>query len=126
VVFNVRLEGSVAGFFAVCAAFGLMTASYGLLIAALGKTAEAARGLSILATLLMVMLSGAWVPSFLFPGWMQEVTKAVPARWAMDGLDAMSWRGLPGSEAVMPVVVLLGFAILFGTVAVARFRWDEQ
>jgi len=126
VVFNVRLDGSVAGFVAVCAAFGLMTATYGLLIAAVGKTAEAARGLSVLGTLLMVMLSGAWVPSFLFPGWLQNLTKLVPARWAMDGLDAMSWRGLPASEAVMPVLVLLGFSALFGTIAVLRFRWDED
>ncbi len=126
VVFDVRLAGSVPGFIAVCAAFGLMTAAYGLLIAALGKTAEAARGLSVLATLIMVMLSGAWVPSFLFPGWLQNLTKLVPARWAMDGLDAMSWRGLPASEAVMPVIVLLAFAILFGFIAVVRFRWEEE
>lgn len=125
VVFNVRLDGSVPAFVAVCAAFGLMTATYGLLIAALGKTAEAARGLSILGTLVMVMLSGAWVPSFLFPGWLQNLTKLVPARWAMDGLDAMSWRGLPASEAVLPVVVLLGFSALFGAIALVRFRWEE-
>ena len=126
VVFNVRIEGSIVGFTAVCAAFGLMTATYGLLIAALAKTAEAARGLSVLGTLIMVMLSGAWVPSFLFPGWLQNMTKLVPARWAMDGLDAMTWRGLPGSEAVMPVAVLLGFSLLFGVIAVARFQWEEQ
>jgi ABC-2 type transport system permease protein len=126
VVFGVRIQGSLPGFLAVTAAFGLMTATYGLLIAALGKTAEAARGLSILGTLMMVMLSGAWVPSFLFPGWLQNLTKLVPARWAMDGLDAMSWRGLPASEAVMPVLVLLGFSALFGTIAVLRFRWEEQ
>jgi ABC-2 type transport system permease protein len=124
IAFGVRI-GSVIGFVAVCAAFGLMTATYGLLIAALAKTAEAARGLSILATLFMVMLSGAWVPSFLFPSWMQNVTKLVPARWAMDGLDAMSWRGLPASEAAMPVAVLLGFSLVFGAIAVARFRWEE-
>ena len=72
----------------------------------------------------MVMLSGAWVPSFLFPAWLQSFTRAVPARWAMDGMDAMSWRGLPASEAVAPVLVLLGFSLLFGTIAVLRFRWE--
>jgi ABC-2 type transport system permease protein len=126
VVFNVRIEGSIAGFLAVCAAFGLMTATYGLLIAAVAKTAEAARGLAVLGTLIMVMLSGAWVPSFLFPGWLQNMTKLVPARWAMDGLDAMTWRGMPASEAVMPVAVLLGFSLLFGIFAVLRFQWEEQ
>ncbi|MFN0107116.1 MAG: ABC transporter permease [Bryobacteraceae bacterium] len=126
IVFDVRIEGSLAGFIGVCAAFSLMTAAYGLLIAALGKTPEAARGLATLATLLMVMLSGAWVPSFLFPQWMQSVTKAIPARWAMDGLDAMTWRGLGFEEAVAPIAVLLLSAGLFGLFAIWRFRWEAE
>lgn len=125
-VFGVKIEGSLPGFIAVCAAFGLMTSSYGLLIAALGRTPQAARGLSILATLMMVMLSGAWVPSFLFPAWLQKAAQAVPARWAMDGLDGMTWRGLGLGEAVMPVLVLVGFSGLFTLVAVMRFRWADD
>ncbi|MBI2687024.1 MAG: ABC-2 transporter permease [Acidobacteria bacterium] len=126
VAFDVRIEGSLLGFVGVCAAFSLMTAAYGMLIAAIGRTPEAARGLAILATLLMVMLSGAWVPSFLFPQWMQPVTKAIPARWAMDGIDAMTWRGSGGEEAVMPILVLLSGALVFGVVAVWRFRWEAE
>ena len=125
-VFDVRISGSLLGFLGVCAAFSLMTAAYGMLIAAIGKTPEAARGVAILGTLLMVMLSGAWVPSFLFPRWMQAVTMAVPARWAMDGLDAMTWRGLGVGEAVSPILVLLGSAVVFGGVAVWRFRWEGE
>lgn len=126
VVFQVRIEGSFVGFLGVCAAFSLMTAAYGLLIAALGKTPEAARGLAILATLVMVMLSGAWVPSFLFPQWMQTLTQAIPARWAMDGLDAMTWRGLGFAEAVGPIAVLVGSAVVFAAIAIWRFRWETE
>ena len=56
-----QVEGSMAGFVGVCAAFSLMTATFGLMIAALGKTPEATRGLSIFVTLIMVMLGGSWV-----------------------------------------------------------------
>lgn len=126
VVFDVKVEGSLLGFVGVCAAFSLMTAGYGMLIAALGKTPEAARGLATLATLLLVMLSGAWVPSFVFPQWMQSVTKANPARWAMDGLDAMTWRGLGIEEAVGPIAVLLASALAFGFIAIWRFRWEAE
>ena len=52
--------------------------------------------------------------------------KAVPARWAMDGLDAMTWRGLGVEEAVLPILVLLGSAVVFGGVAVWRFRWEGE
>jgi ABC-2 type transport system permease protein len=123
--FKVRVEGSVIGFVAVLVAFALLTASFGLLIAALGKTPEATRGLAILATLLLVMLGGAWVPSFIFPAWLQQISLFVPTRWAIDGLDAMTWRGQPLQAALMPVAVMLGFTAVFAGLAIARFRWEE-
>jgi ABC-2 type transport system permease protein len=126
VVFGVKIEGSFAGFAGVCAAFGIMTAAFGLLIAMIGKTPEGTRGISILVTLVLVMLGGSWVPTFIFPQWLQKVTVAVPTRWAVDGLDAMIWRGLDFSAALAPIGALLGFAALFGTIAVWRFRWETE
>jgi ABC-2 type transport system permease protein len=124
-VWHVRIDGSAAGFIGVAIMSALMAASYGLLIAALGRTPSAARGASVLATLLMVMLGGAWVPTFVFPAWLQKVTVVVPTRWAIDGFDAMTWRGLGFSAAVMPILVLLGFSLAFSALAVWRFRWEE-
>jgi ABC-2 type transport system permease protein len=123
--FGVRIEGSIAGFGAVALAFALLTASFGLLIAALGKTPEATRGLAVFVTLLLVMLSGAWVPSFVFPEWLQTASLFVPSRWAVDGLDAMTWRGLGLEAALAPVGVMLGFAAAFAALALWRFDWEE-
>ena len=125
IVFKVRIDGSVPGFLLVSIAASLMAATFGLLVAALGRTPASARGVTTLAVLMMVMLGGAWVPTFIFPMWLQRLTIVVPARWAVDGLDAMTWRGIGFSGAVLPTVVLLGFAALFGLVAAARFRWEE-
>jgi ABC-2 type transport system permease protein len=61
----------------------------------------------------------------VFPAWLQQATKIVPVRWAVDGLDAMTWRGLPLADAVAPTAVLLGFAAVFAAISVARFRWEE-
>jgi ABC-2 type transport system permease protein len=126
IVFGVRVEGSMAGFLGVSAAFALMTAGFGMLIATIGKTPEATRGLSIFAVLIVVMLGGAWIPMFLFPQWLQKFTLVVPTRWAMDGLEAMTWRGLPLASAWAPIGVLLLFAVVFGALAVARFRWEVE
>ena len=123
--FKVRIEGSTVGFIAVIVAFALLTASFGLLVAALGKTPEATRGLAILATLLLVMLGGAWVPSFIFPAWLQTAALFVPTYWAIEGLDGMTWRGLPFSAALLPVGVMLAFTAAFAALAVARFDWEE-
>src|SRR5450432_4284193 len=106
-IFHVRIDGSVPGFVGIAIAFALLTSSFGLLIAAIGKTPEATRGLAIFATLIMVMLGGAWVPSFVFPQWLQTASLVVPTRWAVDGLDAMTWRGLGFDAAIAPIVALL-------------------
>jgi ABC-2 type transport system permease protein len=74
----------------------------------------------------MVMLGGAWVPTFVFPEWLQRLTVVMPTRWAVDGLDAMTWRGLGLDAALAPVGVLLAFAALFAALALARFRWEER
>lgn len=113
---------NVVGFALVVVAFALMTASFGLLIAAFGKTPEAARGLATFATLILVMLGGAWVPTFVFPAWMQQLTVVVPTRWAVDGLDAMTWRGLGMDVALQTAGVQLAFAAVFGVLAIWRFR----
>jgi ABC-2 type transport system permease protein len=125
VVFGVRIHGSLVGFVAICVACALMAATFGLLVAALGNSPATARGITQFAVLMMVMLGGAWVPSFVFPAWLQQATKIVPVRWAVDGLDAMTWRGLPLADAVAPTAVLLGFAAVFAAISVARFRWEE-
>jgi ABC-2 type transport system permease protein len=124
-VFKVRIEGSLIGFLGVSLAFAVLTASFGLLIASLGKTPEATRGLAIVVTLLLVMLGGAWIPSFFFPEWMQQITRFVPTRWAVDGLDAMTWRAQPLSVALKPIALMLGTSVLFGLIAVRKFSWEE-
>jgi len=126
VIFGVHIQGSFLGFVGICVAFSLMTAAFGLMVAGLGKTVEATRGYAVMATLLMVMIGGAWVPTFVFPPWLQKLTVVIPTRWAMDGIDGMTWRGLGLSSALAPIAVMLGFALLFGFAAVMTFRWETE
>jgi len=126
VVFRVRIDGSLLGFALVAISCSIMAATFGLLVSALGKTPAATRRVATFAVLIMVMLGGAWVPSFIFPAWLQRITVVIPARWAVDGLDAMTWRGLPLQAAVMPTIVMLGFAGLFAVLTLSRFRWEES
>jgi ABC-2 type transport system permease protein len=124
-IFGVRIEGSVAGFVLVAVSFAILTSTFGLLIAALGKTPEATRGLAVLATLMLVMLGGAWVPTFVFPDWLQAATLVVPTRWAIDGLEATTWRGLGIEAAWKPAAATLAASALFAWIAMRRFAWDE-
>ena len=126
VVFDVRIAGSVQGFVMVAGAFSLLAATTGLMIASLGRSVGATRGVAMFSVLILVMLGGAWVPAFLFPEWLQHLTEFVPTRWAVDGLDAMTWRGLPLKDAVAPTVILVGWSALFALIAVWRFNWEND
>lgn len=124
-VFNVRIEGSWAGFIAVGISLCLLNATFGLMLATLGRSASTTRGLAMMATLLLVMIGGAWVPAFVFPSWLQNASRYLPTRWAVDGLDGATWRGLPFDAAVLPTLVLIGSAAICLLVAIWRFRWEE-
>ncbi|MCA9514395.1 MAG: ABC transporter permease, partial [Myxococcales bacterium] len=119
------IAGSALGFGLVAVSFSLVASSVGLLVATFGKTPQATRGFGIFIVLIATMLSGAWFPTAFFPGWLQDATKLVPTRWAVDGLDAMSWRGLGLADALLPVGVLLLTALICTTWATWRFRWDD-
>jgi ABC-2 type transport system permease protein len=124
-LFQVRVEGSWPGFIAVAIALCLLNAAFGLMLATLGRSASSTRGLAMMATLLLVMLGGAWVPAFVFPRWLQDASSYLPTRWAVDGLDGATWRGLPFDAAVVPTLALIGSAAACLLVAVWRFRWEE-
>lgn len=124
-MFDVRIEGSVLGFALVACSFALLAATTGLMIASLGRSVGATRGVAMFSVLILVMLGGAWVPSFLFPEWLQHVTEFVPTRWAVDGLDNMTWRGLALQNAFAPTAILVGWSALFALIAVWRFNWED-
>jgi ABC-2 type transport system permease protein len=123
-VFGVTIAGSFVGFAMIAFAFAVLAATTGLMIAAVGGSVAATRGVATFSILILVMLGGAWVPAFLFPEWLQNASKILPTRWAVDGFDAMSWRGLPLTSAFAPVAVLLGWSALFALIAVWRFDWE--
>lgn len=124
-VFQVRIAGSVAGFAALAVCFCVLNACFGLMLAAIGRSAGATRGIAMMVILLLVMLGGAWVPAFVFPRWLQQASLAAPTRWAVDGLDSVTWRGQGFATAVAPLVVLAAAALACMAIAIWRFRWDD-
>jgi ABC-2 type transport system permease protein len=74
----------------------------------------------------MVMLGGAWVPLFIFPQWLQNIALVMPTRWAVEGLDAMTWRGLGFEAVLLPCAIVLFYAVVFGAIALNRFRWEAD
>ncbi len=97
----------------------------GLLAGSFAKTAEAASAIANLIVLPMAFLSGAFFPLQGAPGWLQTISKALPLRHLVDGMQAVMVRG-EGPASVLPQIgILLAFAVVVSVIAVSLFRWDD-
>lgn len=81
---------------------------------------------SFAVILVVVMLGGAWMPTFIFPSWLQTVSLFTPTRWPIDTFDAMTWRGLGLEALLVPAGAMLAWTVLFAGIALWKFRREEE
>ncbi len=96
----------------------------GLLVGAVAKTAEGGSGLANLITLPMGFLSGAFIPLTAAPGWLVVVSKLMPMGYLVSGLSDVLVRGQGPAAALLPMGILLAFAVVVTLIATRLFKWD--
>jgi ABC-2 type transport system permease protein len=105
-------------------ASALAAAALGTMLGTFVKTEGQASGISIMLGMTMALLGGCWYPLELFPLAVRSAVKVLPTTWAMQGLLEIVLRG-GGVSAILPSAgVLLGFAALFFTIGILRFRYE--
>jgi ABC-2 type transport system permease protein len=93
----------------------------GLSIAALARTAGAARGLMAAALYPMLFFSGLYFPVQLMPAVVQDISNYTPLGAAVQAIGD-TWVGqFPPAQ---PLLVLAGYAVVFGFLAKRYFRWE--
>jgi ABC-2 type transport system permease protein len=102
----------------------LAAAAMGTMLATFVKSEAQASGLSIMLGMVMALLGGCWYPLELFPAVIQNVVKVLPTTWAMKGMLDILLRGQGVTGILLPAGVLLGFAALFFSLGIWRFRYE--
>ncbi|MCL4271464.1 MAG: ABC transporter permease [Anaerolineales bacterium] len=110
--------------FVVMASAALAAGAIGTTMGTFIKTEGQASGLSIMMGMVMALLGGCWYPLELFPAVVQNIVKVLPTTWAMQGLLDLVLRGGGLADILLEAGVLLGFAAVFFTVGVMRFRYE--
>jgi ABC-2 type transport system permease protein len=93
----------------------------GLLIAAVARTANGASVIGRLVLIPMLFFAGLWWPRELMPAVLRDVSDYIPLGAAVEAIQD-SMRG-PFPPAA-PLLVLTGYAVLFGFLAMRFFRWE--
>ncbi len=123
-VMHIYWGSSPGALVAVIAAATLAAAGIGTALGAFVKTGGQANGIAILTGMVMALLGGCWYPIELFPKVVQDATRVLPTRWAMEGILNLALRG-QGLENVLPHIgVLLAFALGGFAIGVWRFRYE--
>lgn len=110
--------------FVILLTSALAAAAFGTAMGTFIKTEGQASGLSIMFGMVFALMGGCWYPLELFPPAIQEAVKILPTRWAMQGMLDLVLRGGGLPDVLPEAAVLLGFAAIFFTVGVLRFRYE--
>ena len=110
--------------FVILLTSALAAAAFGTTMGTFIKSEGQASGLSIMFGMVFALMGGCWYPLELFPSAIQNAVKVLPTTWAMQGMLDLVLRG-GGLRDVLPeAAVLLGFAAIFFSLGVWRFRYE--
>jgi ABC-2 type transport system permease protein len=121
-IFQMRL-GSLGALFLISLSLAAAATGLGLLVAALGRTESQVDTLSVLLAVSLSALGGMMVPVFVMPKIMQKIALVTPHAWALQGYHDAIVRGLGAGAVLTEAAVLMGFALVFFSVALWRFRF---
>jgi ABC-type multidrug transport system permease subunit len=123
-VFGMRWGDDLPMVLLVLAGWGGLCASLALLLGSLVSTEGQAVAIGVLTGNALGALGGCWWPIEIAPSWMQSLAICLPSGWAMDAMHRLiSFRA--GAASALPhVLVLFTAALLAGTAAARRFRFQ--
>ncbi len=108
----------------VMVALALWVSSLGLLIGATCRGEEQVMMWALIAMFVFSAMGGAWFPLDVTGKTFATIGHFMPTAWAMDGFQNIILRGLGLSSVLLPVGILLAYAVAFFALAVWRFRFE--
>jgi ABC-2 type transport system permease protein len=93
----------------------------GLLVAAVARTANGASVIGRLAFFPLMFFAGLWLPRALMPDVLLTISNYTPLGAAVEAIQDSMLQGFPPAA---PLLVLAGYALVFGFLARRFFRWE--
>jgi ABC-2 type transport system permease protein len=93
----------------------------GLMVAAMARTATAASVIGRVVFFPLMFFAGLWLPRALMPTLLLDISNYTPLGAAVQAIQYSMLQGFP---PVAPLLVLAGYAIVFGFLAKRFFAWE--
>lgn len=121
-VYGLRPQGSILGFYLASILFSLVMSGLGLLIA--NKSNTMMQSIFVMFAVIMIfqLMSGLFTPIASMPMWAQYITYAVPPRYFIEIMRALYLRGTPMAELLPQYLSLAAFALSLSVLAAITYR----
>jgi ABC-type Na+ efflux pump permease subunit len=121
---GVPYHGEPLAILLVMAATAAWTAALGLLIGVMAKTEDQVITYSLIPMFVLAGMGGAWMPLEFTGKAFQTIGHVLPTAWAMDGFENIVVRGLGLESVLLPVAIMLAYAVGLFALAAWRFRFE--
>lgn len=123
VFFGYKMKGSVFSFIATFFIIMISIFSLGMMVAGIAKNTKIANILCCILYFPMLIFSGTTLPYEVMPNAMQRVADVMPLTQGIKILKATS-LGLPISNVYVPLVIMMGLAVICVGISIKYFKWE--
>jgi ABC-2 type transport system permease protein len=124
--YGINFTNNVVGFLLVTVATVAAATSFALVLATFCKTRGQLNTVSMIVILTMSAMGGSMVPRYIMSETMQTMGRITFNAWALDGYNKVFWYGMPVSEMLLELSILLAMAIVFFCLArLMAVRWEQ-
>ena len=119
--YDVPLADNIIGYLLSLVLIAIVLLSLGLLVAAVVPTSKVATAVGTILFFPLMFFAGLWIPIQAMPHTLASISTYTPLGAAMKCLEASAAGDWPG---IGFVGALIGYAVVFGALAVRFFRWE--
>lgn len=103
---------SIAGIFIVVVSTAFAATGYGVMVGTIASTEQQGAIMGALSILLLSALGGIWVPTYVMPQMMRNISAFSPLNWSLEGFYELFLRGGDASAILGSALKLIIFFVI--------------
>ncbi|MFL5764240.1 MAG: ABC transporter permease [Bacteroidia bacterium] len=107
-----NMGNSIPGIIILAVATAFAATGYGVMIGTIAKTEQQGAIMGSLTVLLLSAIGGVWVPTYVMPELMRNISVISPLNWSINGFYELFLRGGGVSDVIADALKLLAFFVL--------------
>ena len=120
------ISGRILSLSVIAIAAALAAVSYGVAVGTIAKTHQQAAIFAAISVVILAAIGGIWVPVFMMPPYMREISVASPLNWGLNGFYDILVRNASLAQVIHYALWLVIFATVCLIVALLYHKLRKE